>query len=588
MTRWIRAALCGWLAAQAAAAAAELMPSAMVAAPSLPFRAQPMFIGAFDSDTGQGDVWAMRGDGPDATTAWRASDHLPPRHVDAAASRQISLAPGWDALADRLQHTPFGAIVNANLWYVAGRGADRPAMLYAGSTDGMLHALDAASGQERFAHVPRGLLPRLNAGTRGAAVDGPVFGGEAAIGPSAGVRPLVAAALGSGGKGLFVIDAATPGTLPGDRVVVDLTDREDPDLGHITGPPVLDDARVHQARHVVRLHDGRPALVFGNGHGSQSGRPVLLIQYLDLARELVRISPCPAAKTCGEPGDQGLAMPRLVDLDGDGQVDMAYAGDLQGRLWKFDLQGPRDRWHVASGGQPFFTACSADGLRQPITTAPYAAPHPRGGWMVVVGTGRHLVPADATDRRTQSIYGLHDEAPLGPAAPWQAAQAACDRSAVLAERWYGPAVAADAVDYHRVTGTGDHQAAGAARHGWWIDLPVGGQRVLQNPQLFEGHKLLVHSVVPSGRPGHPRTHGQAYLSVLNLLTGHAPAHPPFAVGEPALGAEPVGMVRLPSEQPWLLQRRAGQRVQLQSARGDALRLSTARTTGARAGWRDRR
>src|SRR6218665_2708736 len=44
----------------------------------------------------------------------------------------------------------------------------------------------------------------------------------------------------------------------------------------------------------------------------------------------------------------GLSMPRWEDIDGNGTADVAYAGDLKGNLWKFDLQSDRpNEWQVA-------------------------------------------------------------------------------------------------------------------------------------------------------------------------------------------------------------------------------------------------
>lgn len=91
----------------------------------------------------------------------------------------------------------------------------------------------------------------------------------------------------------------------------------------------------------------------GNGYNSKNERPVLLIQYLDGNKELLRI---PATATnltactaedlqksnnyenpCHNVTENGLSTPRLVDINGDGKPDFVYAGDLKGNIWKFEI-----------------------------------------------------------------------------------------------------------------------------------------------------------------------------------------------------------------------------------------------------------
>ena len=72
----------------------------------------------------------------------------------------------------------------------------------------------------------------------------------------------------------------------------------------------------------------------------------------------------------------GLATAAVVDINGDSTVDYAYAGDLRGNLWKFDLTSTDPAsWKVAypvSGTPPapLFTALDSGGVAQPITSGP--------------------------------------------------------------------------------------------------------------------------------------------------------------------------------------------------------------------------
>src|SRR5699024_5690511 len=66
----------------------------------------------------------------------------------------------------------------------------------------------------------------------------------------------------------------------------------------------------------------------------------------------------------------GLGEVTVVDFEGDLIADAAYAGDLCGNLWKFDLSGDTAaHWQVANGGKPLFTA-TKNGTPQAITAAP--------------------------------------------------------------------------------------------------------------------------------------------------------------------------------------------------------------------------
>lgn len=575
-----------WLAMLACATVAEPRTSAIAVASTNLAHSQRLFVASYDTATGVSDVQAF--DSPAAANPrWSAAAELQRRHLATSGQPRTFLGVGiaddrqdGATLAQHYGALPLGAVRNANLWYVAGQvtPATRQAMVYAGTDGGILHGFAAEDGSEQLAFVPRRQLGRSDAGK--AAIDGPVFGGDAPIGLDGEMRSLLVAGLGAGGPGYAVLDVSAPERFasmrPADLVLTDNTGDDDPDIGEMHAPAVLDDGNPNRSRHIVQTAAGRWALVIGNGYFSRAGRPALLVQYLDQARELVRLSPCLADAPCTHAGDNGLGMPRLLDTDGDGRADLGYAGDLHGNVWKFDLNGPESDWRI----NRLFTACDARGRRQPITTAPYVQPHPMGGWMVVIGTGRHLRHQDSAVLDTQSLYGLHD----GDAAkPLQPAEAACRRPDTLRELAYVAVADARNLDYHTIRTTAQPQDRQHWR-GWWVDLPHAGQRVLHNPQAFEGDKLLVRSVAPSGVATEPRTAGRAWLSVLNLLTGLPPALSPFGLTAGTSDAPAPAMVDAPSG-PALLFRRPG-RAWLHFPGGQTLALQTGTTIGARAGWRE--
>jgi type IV pilus assembly protein PilY1 len=158
-------------------------------------------------------------------------------------------------------------------------------------------------------------------------------------------------------------------------------------------------------------------VIMGNGYQSGNGKAVLYVLDALTGALLGKID-----TGVGSPAEcNGLSVPVLIDPDFDGIADYAYAGDLLGNMWKFDLRGNSiANWRVSynteadgtSGSpMPLFQAKNKDGHRQPITTKPDVIAHPDsslGGYMVVFGTGRYLGNADFGDNSVQTVYGIWD------------------------------------------------------------------------------------------------------------------------------------------------------------------------------------
>ncbi len=409
----------------------------------------------------------------------------------------------------RKRHSRQGDIVHSQIWYLGKPSArhtdasyldfvlrhqSRLPMLYVGGNDGMLHGFSARSGEEKIAYVPRGVIPGLRAltspgydGQHRYFVDGSPLAGDANLGTASSPRwrSLLAGTLGAGGKGYFVLDVTEPETAFAEAQAAELVlmDRSwhatesaprceaetgaalqactqlaeaFADIGHITASPSRDDIDPQRTTQIAQLNNGRWALVLGNGYNSANSRPVLLIQYLDGAQELLRLVATGAttAQTCRQEAapqaacrqvqDNGLSAPRLVDINGDGRPDVVYAGDNQGNLWKFLISADNDAaWGVAqwgalaattsnqgTSGVPLYQARggprSAPGQRslpQPISTAPLVRSNDRlrmlqqagaqrqvpvGGLMVAFGTGRNVTRQDPQDDKVQSLYAVLD------------------------------------------------------------------------------------------------------------------------------------------------------------------------------------
>ncbi|ENY0993955.1 pilus assembly/adherence protein PilC, partial [Neisseria gonorrhoeae] len=107
----------------------------------------------------------------------------------------------------------------------------------------------------------------------------------------------------------------------------------------------------------------------------------------------------PIAKIEAPGGKGGLSSPTLVDKDLDGIVDIAYAGDRGGNMYRFDLSdNDPNKWTVRTIFQG----------TKPITSAP-AVSRLKDKRVVIFGTGSDLTEDDVLNTDEQYIYGIFDD-----------------------------------------------------------------------------------------------------------------------------------------------------------------------------------
>ncbi|HFA6780071.1 TPA: hypothetical protein WMO88_001978 [Neisseria gonorrhoeae] len=107
----------------------------------------------------------------------------------------------------------------------------------------------------------------------------------------------------------------------------------------------------------------------------------------------------PIAKIEVQGGKGGLSSPTLVDKDLDGTVDIAYAGDRGGNMYRFDLSNSDpNKWSAKA---------IFEGTK-PITSAP-AVSRLKDKRVVIFGTGSDLTEDDVLDTKEQYIYGIFDD-----------------------------------------------------------------------------------------------------------------------------------------------------------------------------------
>lgn len=359
----------------------------------------------------------------------------------------------------RKRNGKLGDIINSGPAYVgvpagsrpgAGYGtfyttyAARTPMVYVGANDGMLHGFNARTGDEVFAYIPNavfGALAQLTSLTYNhrAYVDATPTISEAQIGDR--WKSVLTSGFGGGAQGVFALDVTDPtgsvsgSTFNGSNVIWEFTDQDDPDMGNVMGKPVIVKLRTGSDT------SGSPTykwfVVVGNGLNAnqvdkttgtynEAAPAALFILSLDKAPGAAWtrnvnywkiVTPAPSAIPPYTSAN-GLSTPVVV-AGSSGSALQAYAGDLQGNLWKFALSGLPETWNdgdkgalPAYGGsprKPLFVAKDANGNRQPITIQPQVVYAP-GGYMVVFGTGKYYEPADttATPTQTNSFYGIFD------------------------------------------------------------------------------------------------------------------------------------------------------------------------------------
>ena len=288
-----------------------------------------------------------------------------------------------------------------------------PTMVFVGSNEGFLHGFNANpdpakdGGREIFAFAPYASLSQLGASSRSGfkarfMMDGPLIERDAYWGGK--WRNVVVGTTGAGPKAMFAMDVTnTDFNGLKDSVLWEMSDANQAVQAH--GDAI---GHVLQEPEVGVLADGRWVVVTGNGYESRSRRAQLLVIELSTGNVLARLDT--GVGSNAQPN--GLGGVTLV-RDGNQVITAAYAGDLRGNLWKFDLAGTTvSDWKVSYGQKPMFTTDD----ERPITAPPTTVTHPLGGVMVLVGTGKLFEVGDNKRPDTargqalpvESIYGLWD------------------------------------------------------------------------------------------------------------------------------------------------------------------------------------
>ncbi|HEZ0648403.1 TPA: pilus assembly/adherence protein PilC, partial [Neisseria meningitidis] len=282
------------------------------------------------------------------------------------------------------------------------------------ANDGMVHIFKQSGGDKRsynlkLSYIP-GTMPRKDIENKDStlAKELRAFAEKGYVGDRYGVdggfvlrqvnnlngqdRVFMFGAMGFGGRGAYALDLTKAEN--GNPTAVSLFDVKNDDknnngvkLGYTVGTP-----------QIGKTHDGKYAAFLASGYATKdinSTENQTALYVYDLENN----NGTPIAKIEVTGGKGGLSSPTLVDKDLDGTVDIAYAGDRGGSMYRFDL----------SGNDP--TKWSARTIFQgtkPITSAP-AISQLKDKRVVIFGTGSDLSEDDVDNTDEQYIYGIFDD-----------------------------------------------------------------------------------------------------------------------------------------------------------------------------------
>lgn len=264
-------------------------------------------------------------------------------------------------------------------------------------------------------------------------------------------------AMGFGGRGAYALDLTKAEN--GNPTAVSLFDvkhdnsgnnsnnsNNSVQLGYTVGTP-----------QIGKTHNGKYAAFLASGYATktiddQQNKTALYVY------DLESNNGTPIATINVPDGKGGLSSPTLVDKDLDGTVDIAYAGDRGGKMYRFDLSGNNpNSWTVRT---------IFEGTK-PITSAP-AISQLKDKRVVIFGTGSDLSEEDVDNKDIQHVYGIFDN----------------DTDTSVAKDGQGNGLLEQVLkkdgntlflsDYKRSNGSGDK--------GWVVKLEAG-QRVTVKPTV---------------------------------------------------------------------------------------------------------
>ncbi|EMS5432669.1 pilus assembly/adherence protein PilC [Neisseria gonorrhoeae] len=306
-----------------------------------------------------------------------------------------------------------GDIVNSPIVAVGG-------YLATAANDGMVHIFKKNGGSDersynlKLSYIP-GTMPRKDIESNGStlAKELRAFAEKGYVGDRYGVDGgfvlrritddqdkqkhfFMFGAMGLGGRGAYALDLTKiDGNYPAAAPLFDVKNGDNNgkngknrvELGYTVGTPQI--GKIRNGTYSAFLASGYAAKNIGSGDNTTA---LYVYDLENGSGSLIKKIEVPGGKG-------GLSSPTLVDKDLDGIVDIAYAGDRGGNMYRFDLSSDKpSEWAVRT---------IFEGTK-PITSAP-AVSRLKDKRVVIFGTGSDLTEDDVLDTKEQYIYGIFDD-----------------------------------------------------------------------------------------------------------------------------------------------------------------------------------
>ncbi|MDQ3202401.1 MAG: PilC/PilY family type IV pilus protein, partial [Pseudomonadota bacterium] len=385
--------------------------------------------------------------------------------------------------------------------YLAKKSTGMTSSLVVNANDGFVSVIDTKDGKRRYAYMPSSALSLLryiadptyvDGVSHKFLVDGQVGVFDSKVGDT--WKTVAIGGTGAGGRtfyGLQLFDGAS-------NTINAMWEISAP--GTSTPANAFNDLGYAYARpEVARLPDGQWAAFISNGYGSHSGVAALYVVNV-VTGALIRKIVVDSTVT-----NNGLSSVKLR-VNASNTVEAAYAGDLKGRMWKFQFSGEDPNgWGLAFAGKPLFTApMTPSGATQPITVQPLLADNPVGGKMVFFGTGKFNETADKTNKDLQAFYAIWDaEGGLGQ----------IPISSLQAQSISGVS--------GQVVTVSQNDTTYPAKKGWYLPLvynnALTGERVINQASLVLGRIIFTTASVDTTDPC--SSFGSGKLVELDAFTG---------------------------------------------------------------------
>jgi len=347
---------------------------------------------------------------------------------------------------------------------------DRKPVVYVASNDGMLHAISADTadgGTELWAYVPTAVMPELyrladsNYATRHRYfVDGAPVVGDIYV--NGAWKTILVGGLGKGGRSYYALDITDP---ENPKALWEFTDDN---LGLTFGNPVI-----------TKRANGTWIVAFGSGYNNVSPGDGAGRLFLVNANTGVKARTDIVTSAGSTDAPSGLAkINGWIDQESDNTSKRFYAGDLQGNLWRFDIDGLVEPKNAAL----LLAKFQINGTKpQPVTVRPRLA-EASGKAVIIVGTGQYLGASDIGDTTKQTIYAVKDS---------------------LTNTGLDDVRTNDTLVQQTFTVSGtsatitNNAVNWATNSGWWVDLPHSGERVAIDIAL-QGSVLAIATAIPTG------------------------------------------------------------------------------------------